>query len=208
MSRIFLWGLVTLMTTASVAFAESVQLSNGDVLQGQVVSLDDQRLVLKSDVLGELTIKRSEVESIHLGNSHTPFQTPQTGTESKPLIDQQEGNTNLPPVSDLALPSLKLDDASSLLNQLPKLMPLLENPGVQKHFQRNLEGILSGELDLQDIQKQAQDARDLMRGYEKELGPNAEVVEGYLDILDSFINQAGRPGQTLPEVESGSDQVQ
>lgn len=205
MSRISLLGLVALIATSSAGIAESVQLRNGDVIQGQVVSLDGQNLVMKSDVLGELTIERSRVKNIHLGTIPAPFPTPMGRVAEPQSVDQQEGNENTEPSAELSLPSLKPDNDSQLPNQLPKLLPLLENPDVQKHFQRNLQGILSGELNLEDIRKQARDARDLMRGYEEELGPNAEIVEGYLDILDRFINEPGLSGLAQPESESPSD---
>ena len=56
-------GALTIMCVVGVAAplaqADSVELVNGDVINGKVVSLDDRELRLTSDIHGELTIRRA-----------------------------------------------------------------------------------------------------------------------------------------------------
>src|SRR5207244_4650264 len=57
-----------LLATLSAA-ADSVQLANGDVLNGKVLALDDKQLSLESESLGQLTIPRGKIVTITLGNA-------------------------------------------------------------------------------------------------------------------------------------------
>lgn len=179
MTRTTLWGLFALVVTSPSAFSETVQLITGDVVHGHVVSLDEEALVLESKALGKLTVQRSDVASIHLGETSDGDATGQ---------DREESKTTSP--GELTLPRLDLNENGSPSNPLSQLAPLLLNPEVQQHFQNNLEGLLSGEIDVENLRGQAENARNLMKEYKKELGPNADVVEGYLNILDSFLDQS------------------
>src|SRR5437868_10829052 len=60
-----------LMFSALPVAADSVQLANGDVLNGRVLGLDDKQLRLESDTLGQVNIPRAKVVTITLGD-HKP----------------------------------------------------------------------------------------------------------------------------------------
>src|SRR2546423_13231087 len=61
--------LLTLLTVSALPVAaDSVQLANGDVLNGRVLGLDDKQLRLESATLGQVSIPRVKVVSITLGD--------------------------------------------------------------------------------------------------------------------------------------------
>jgi hypothetical protein len=49
------------------ARADSVQLTNGDLLNGEVISLDARELRLKSEIHGQMTIARAKVAAVAFG---------------------------------------------------------------------------------------------------------------------------------------------
>ncbi|MCA9071049.1 MAG: hypothetical protein KDA84_19110, partial [Planctomycetaceae bacterium] len=69
------WACSLGLLTASSVQGDTIELANGDVLNGQVISLDGKELVLKSDLLGELKLDRKKVSAIHLGDK--PVRTQQ-----------------------------------------------------------------------------------------------------------------------------------
>jgi len=94
------------------------------------------------------------------------------------------------------------------LDRLMNKFPLLATPEVQQHFNRYLGGLTSGELDLADLRKDAVKARDELKDLKKDLGPYGGALDGYLSILESFIdetkpaqpekNKPGNPEQKTP----------
>ena len=65
--------LILLGPVIAAARADWVELSNNDVVRGQVVSLDGQQVKLKSVNFGEMTIPRDKVKLIGFGER--PVQT-------------------------------------------------------------------------------------------------------------------------------------
>ena len=53
--------LTVLVFSALPVAADSVQLTNGDVLNGRVLGLDQKQLRLESDTLGQVNIPRVKV---------------------------------------------------------------------------------------------------------------------------------------------------
>ena len=49
--------------------------------------------------------------------------------------------------------------------------------------------MLSGRLNIQDIRKEAVSAVDQIKEIQKDLGPNANALNGYLSILENFIQE-------------------
>lgn len=56
--------LITLFVFASQAFADQIVLKNGDRLTGTIVKSDGKTIVLKSDMVGEVSIELDNVENI------------------------------------------------------------------------------------------------------------------------------------------------
>ncbi len=65
--------LILLGAGTGAARADWIELSNNDIVRGQVVSLDGQQVKLKSVNFGEMTIPRDKVKVIGFGER--PLQT-------------------------------------------------------------------------------------------------------------------------------------
>ena len=64
---------------------------------------------------------------------------------------------------------------------------------MKKYFNDKVTGLASGRLNLQDIRKDAVKARDGLKDLQKDLGPDGRALEGYLSILNAFIDQTTPP---------------
>ena len=64
MNRSFLSLLILVIAFSSEVLADQVTLKNGDRVTGKVVSSDGTKLVMKSDLLGEVIVELSSVETI------------------------------------------------------------------------------------------------------------------------------------------------
>ncbi len=73
MNELRIWILaagVASIATLPAARADSVQLTNGDLLNGEVMSLDARELKLKSEIHGQMTIARGKVAAVAFGEKN------------------------------------------------------------------------------------------------------------------------------------------
>ncbi|WP_437204418.1 hypothetical protein [Planctomicrobium sp. SH664] len=205
---------------AGYAMADTVVLINGDRVQGDVLGVNKQQLQLRSELLGELAIPRSKVHSIYFGEggplpatAQPQTSVPKTGdappsaTTPEQLLEKLTGKALSPSAADRdgnrqLLESLQQQGLNpQALKEVEQSFPLLAVPEVSEHFQKNLGGLMSGKLDLQDLRKQAIEARDLLNDLKQDLGPEAAALSGYFSILDKFINEtapADEPSASTP----------
>jgi len=176
------------------ATADSVQLANGDLLNGRVLGLDDKQLRLESETLGQVNIPRGKIVTITLGNQK---RTPPAGNVSLPKLN----TTDLKPED--VLKQLKTTGVSPKdVNDIQKMLPLLAAPEASKYFDDTVKGLLGGTRSIGDIRKDAMRARDELKKATKGLGPDVEAgIEPYLKILDGFIRET-QPA--APKGEKGS----
>jgi hypothetical protein len=185
----------------SLLAADTLYLVNGDSVQGNVVAVDAREITIRSAVLGELQIERSQVEAIYLG------QRQRAARPENPPADRPGAPGDSPGSSRLGgllqrlgrgeNPRAVLDRlrkeglAAGAVREAEQALPLLQqSPEVQAYVQKTLQGLLDGTIQLEDLRRQAVDARRTIRELQGELGPEAEVLSGYLGILDNFIRQS------------------
>jgi hypothetical protein len=180
-SRSFFVGCVCVLAgLAATVSGDTVQLVNGDNVSGKVLSLDAKQLKLKSDVFGELSIERSKIASIHLGDAAPAKPAPAPAAQVQVTVPQP----NLDVINQLR--SQGLDP--STLGDIKKAFPLLTQPGAGKYFDNAVSGLMSGKLDVGDIRKDAMKVVDEVKKLEKELGPQAtQALRPYMSILENFI---------------------
>jgi hypothetical protein len=171
-------ALVIAALAALPVSADSVQLANGDVLNGKVLSLDDKQLRLESDTLGQVNIARVKIVAIMLGDQKAP----KAGTSSAAQTPEAV-------LKQLQLGGVNPKDVS----EIQKLFPLLATPEASQYFNDTVKGLLAGTRSVDDIRKEAIRARDELKKMTKGLGPDVESsVAPYLSILEKFI------GETAP----------
>lgn len=169
---------------AGAASADTVQLANGDVLNGKVLTLDDKNVTLESETLGKITVARAKVATISFGNAKPPVTVvPKSGTT--PATAPQPGS-----VEDV-LKQLKTGGVNPKdVNELQKLFPELASPEASKYFDEAVKGLATGKTSIQDIRKDAIKARDELKKLTDDLGPDVGAATApYLNILEKFIRE-------------------
>jgi hypothetical protein len=184
--------------------ADVIEMTNGDVLNGAVISLDGKQLVLKSELLGELKLDREKVSAIHLGdkpilNRNVAAVAP---AATKPALDPAvQSVLNSVPSTDDVLKQLQGGGGINpqMVGELRTKFPLLNTPEAGDYFNDTLGGLMTGKLNIQDVRKDAVMARDGLLDLQKELGPDGAALNGYMSILNKFIRETGPPpGEKQP----------
>jgi hypothetical protein len=153
-----IFTVAALAVAGEIGRADTIQLVNGDRLQGQVTSLDGKQLVFHSPSFGDLKIDRSKIELIALGNKGLP---------------------EIRPLATVPSPIPKRGANGDLLGQVA---PLLQNPAVQQQLGPMIEQLL-GAGGTGDLQKNINDARRGLQDLKKDLGEGGEGK-----ALDAYIN--------------------
>jgi hypothetical protein len=167
------------------ALADSVQMVNGDVLKGRVVSLDDKQLRLESETLGQVTIPRGKIHAITLGEHKATAAT--SVPAARPSVSEVS--------PEVALKQLKAGGLNPRdVKELQQMLPLLATPEASKYFNDTVKGLMSGTRSIGDLRKEAMRARDELKKATKGLGPDVDAaIAPYMQVLDSFIRETQPP---------------
>jgi hypothetical protein len=182
-------------------------MSNGDVLNGEVISLDGKQLVLKSELLGELKLAREKVSAIHLGDKPLLARNAAAAVQQaagKPALDPAVQNVlNSVPSTDDVLKQLQGGGGINpqMIGELQAKFPLLNTPEAGEYFNDTLGGLMTGKLNIQDVRKDAITARDGLLDLQKELGPEGAALNGYMSILNKFIRETEPAPSAKPPAE-------
>jgi hypothetical protein len=72
-------------------------------------------------------------------------------------------------------------------------------PSVQKYFNDTVSGLATGQINIQDLRKQAIAVRKQLDDVQKDLPPEAKAaLAPYSGILDHFIRESAPPAQASP----------
>lgn len=177
-----------LLAGAFPAWADQIEMQNGDHFAGQVLSLSTNVLVLQSDLLGTLNLPRAKVAVITLGAdplTSSPALPSLTGSPARPpSIASANGATNLSPALR------KLGTSTNLIEQVQKQLLGGAGDEANNKFNEMLGGLMTGKLSVDDIRAQAQSAADQLRKLRREGGEEAGfATDAYLAILDHFLKE-------------------
>jgi hypothetical protein len=229
MNRLALTAVTALLLIGgpSTTRADSIELINGDLLHGKVVSLDDVELRLISDIHGAVIIARDKVAAIGFGERKlvrpAPAGVPDGTPDAQGVVrravpgDQAQVTATVPltplPAQDVLRQLRAQGLTAENIAELQKALPMLKEPAARRFFDEKVKGLTEGTLNVQDIRKEAMRAREEYRKTAKSLGPDGEkalnqALGGYLDILDRFIRDSapktvteGQPTLTPGESE-------
>ena len=174
-------------------------MRNGDQYFGKVLSLNEQTLVVQSDVLGTIRLPRGKVANVDFG-AGPPLNTAgalvSTNALAQTTAEQPHPSsfsfTNTP--GDLTGALRQLGGSSNALQQIQKQLLTEGGPEAKDKFNELFGGLLSGKLSVSDIRAQAQTTADQVRSLRKDLGEDAgPLIDGYLAILDSFLKESAPP---------------
>ena len=218
--------------------ADQITLRNGDVLNGKVLSMSTNTLVLQDDSLGNLTLPRANVSNIAFGTvpatatagaiSANPVSdgTPREGTQPTSTVqaipnlaseansvsdaaasglaaaysDQTspQATSTSSSISDSGLAAMarEIQNHSNLVQEVTaQVLGSSASPAAVNKINELLDGLSSGQIDMNGLRSQAQSAVDQLQEYKKQMGSDAgEEVNAYLSILNGFLNETAPAG--------------
>jgi hypothetical protein len=191
--------------------ADQVVMQNGDTLNGKVLSVTTNALVLQNDNLGNVTLPRSKVTNIIFGTGTATGSWPVASTTNRHIRQPVTSSTNS--VSDLSAAFRGIRDQTNLIQQVQSQILGSAGPEATDKFKELLDGLSTGKIDLNDLRQQAQSAADQLRSLKKELGPDTSgEVDSYLAILDNFLQETApmnvaTNSNAVPQAKSNTGQV-
>ena len=193
---VWLGATVALILVTVYTRADQVEMQNGDRYVGTVLSMNADVLVLQNDVLGTVKLPRGKVAHITMGPAaatETATRGPRTNGPSRaPLV----AGTN---AAALLLPQLKTNATS--IQQVREQFLSDASPEAKAKFNELAGGLLTGKLSVADIRAEAKSAADQLRAMKADLGEDAGfAVDGYLAILDRFLNEGKASGDAATNV--------
>jgi hypothetical protein len=184
---------LALSTPAGRLCADQVEMQNGDRYAGTVLSLDVTNVVLRSEVLGRVSLPRSQVAHITLGSvartNAARLRAPSTNELSRSLRGSA-ARTN----SELAALLRQLNGDTNSLRQVQEQVLGGAGPEANQKFNQMLGDLTSGKMTISDLRAQAKAVADQVRGQRSELnGELGGLLDGYMSILDDFLEQTAPP---------------
>lgn len=186
--------VAALVMAGSSLHADQVEMQNGDRYVGNVVSLTGETLVLRSDVLGTVTLPRGKVAQVSFGSA-APTNSSRVAIATN-LIVRGATVTN---VNALRLPALpKTAEGTNVMQQVQQQLLADATPEARAKFTDLASGYLSGQVSVNDIRVEAQAAVKQLKSLKAGLGEEADSsLDGYLAILEGFLNEtASTSGKT------------
>ena len=189
--------------------ADVVEMQNGDRYSGKVLSLSTDTVVLESDMLGKIKVPRKKVASLSFGTNaaalpagnvagiSVPTNFPATPASVVPT------NTNLNLAAALRNPGANTNFIQQIRDQM-----LAGSPEAASKYDEMVNGLLSGKLNLNDLRREAQSSAEQLRELKRELGPDAgDALDGYLDVLNSFLKESAAEPAGTPPASAPKSQV-
>lgn len=171
--------------------ADQVELRNGDRYLGTVISLNAETLRLQSEVLGIVTLARSNVTHINLGASVT----------NRTVVTLPATTNESPRLQVPALP--KLASGTNSLQQVQEQMLAGATPEARAKFLDLAGGYLTGRVSVNDIRAEAKSAVAQIKALKAELGSEADSsLDAYLGILEGFLNEPQSDEPKAPSVRA------
>lgn len=185
-------GFVFIFAAAIWLRADQLQMQNGELFSGKVLSVSADAVVLESETLGKITVPRKKVASLAFGtNPIAPVTASNVSHVSAP--------TNLPSAAAQMVPATTNTDLSAALRrpgmdtnfiQQIREQMLGSSPAAASKYDEMVGGLMSGSLSLNDLRREAKTAADQIRELKHELGPEAgDALDGYLAQLNSFLKE-------------------
>ena len=186
-------GIFFLAAAAFWLRADEVEMQNGDRYFGKVLSVSADAVALDSEILGKINLPRKNVASLAFG---TNAPAPQMKSNVAPVSAMTNLLTAVPPFAaagtnaDLSAAIRSLAADTNLTGNIRDQM-LSASPEATAKYDAMVSGLLSGSMSMDDLRREAQSDADQLRALKHDLGPDAgDSLDGYLDVLDDFLNES------------------
>lgn len=139
-------------------------------------------LVFQDDSLGTLTLSRAKVSDISFGAAATFVPLP-----AMPFVNA----TGPKPSSDLQAMFQDIREHTNLVQEVEaQVLGSSASPAAVNKFNELLDGLSTGQIDVNGLRAEAQSAASQLQEYKKEMGPDAgQEVDTYLTILNTFLRE-------------------
>lgn len=187
LTALFLW-------TALVSRADQIIMQNGDILNGKVLTMTTNALVLQNENLGTVTLPRARVSNITFGT--VMVKVPVSAAPVTRAMAAPPAGPATNSMSDLQTMLRGIRDESNMVQQVEvQVLGSSASPEAVNKFNELLDGLSTGKIDMNELRAEAQSAANQLQEYKKEMGPDAgEEVDGYLTVLNSFLQETAQPG--------------
>jgi len=176
------------------AHADQVVMQNGDILNGKVLTMSANALVLQNENLGKVTLPRGKVANIVFGTVAAPLPA-SMGTNIIEMRPASPLQTNAD--SDLETMLHGIRNNTNLIQQVQTQVLGSANQDAVDKFNELLDGLSTGKIDMNDLRTQAQSCVDQLRQYKKDMGPEeAAEADAYLAILGNFLKETASANET------------
>jgi hypothetical protein len=192
--------------------ADMIELINGDHYRGTVLGMDTNNIDFLSEIQGRVHLPRGKVAQITF---HEVVARPVARTNapaaSAPVASIILSGPSSPAAGTVAAATTGPASAEAVVEQMRKqgVQPQLMNqvqeqifgkasPEASLKFQEIMNGLMSGQISVQDLRGQAQSAIQQARDAKKELGGDAgDMLDGYIGILEKFVAETA-PSTATP----------
>ena len=192
-----LGALLALAATPALR-ADVLEMQNGDRYSGQILSMSADTVVLKSEILGKINVPRSKVASLTLGASSkiAPASNRAPISISTNMSSVASATALTGTNANISAAFQQLGPNTNFVGQVRQQL-LTGNPEAAAKYDEMVSGLLTGQLRLSDVRREAQNSAAQLRALKQELGPEADdALDGYLQILDSFLKETtNEPGR-------------
>jgi hypothetical protein len=108
-------------------------------------------------------------------------------------------NTNL----DLSAAFRNLGANTNFIGQIRQQV-LAGNPEAASNYDEMVSGLMTGNLNMDDLRREAKSSADQLRQLKRDLGPDAgDSVDAYLSVLDNFLKETdAKPVNAAPAPKS------
>ena len=189
---LILAGAVLLFAFVPRLHSDMVEMQNGDRYFGKVLSMSADSVVLESEVLGKIHVPRKKVASLLFAPGAESLKP---GTNDARL----SAFTNLPAFVPATAPAGTNGQVAAALRQLGANTNLIAqvrqqmfagNPEAAGKFDELVTGLMTGQLTLEDLRRQAKESADQLRALKRELGPEVgDSLDAYMSVLDGFLKE-------------------
>jgi len=174
--------------------ADEVEMQNGDHYVGKVVLMNSETVVLQNENLGRINLPRGKVAVLRMGDLPATANASASSTQT-PAVHRAVAS-GLAPIgtnTDVAAMFRNIGGpaATNLMEQVRGNLLNGASPEANQAFDQLMGGLMSGQINIEDIRQQAQAAADQIRALKRDGGsdPATASLDGYLDILDNFLKE-------------------
>jgi hypothetical protein len=187
-----LWSASVLCFLSGRAFGDQIEMQNGDHYVGTVLTLNSNYVVLQSDVLGTVKLPRAKVAAVNFGAKAEAKEAKPTTSKMGDAAAAANRGTNGTSATAQALRHLGAH--TNLIHQVEDKFLKDAGPEAKAKFDELMQGLMSGNMDLQGIRTQACEAVNQIKALKRDGGDQlGAMLDTYQAILEKFIKETTPP---------------